>query len=362
MAEGGEETNKNEEATPFKLDRARRKGMLARGHDLGFFAGLLALAIVAQLVGGELVNDLAAAMRRSLSLAGNVDGHGTAELTQSWATALGIAGALILPLLLFVMIGVTIEIVQNRGMIFSAEPLKPDFSRMNPGKGLKRLFSLRMLKELAKNLVKLVLYGGAAYLFIRSFAEDAGERSRDGRQLAGLLANGAGRLLLLFIFLAAAIAVLDQLLARREFARQMRMSRREVTREMREREGEPRQKQKRRQILAEIIKQAAAAANVKGADVLIVNPTHFAVALRYRPEEGDAPVVQARGRNLWAQRMRETAQREGIVIVRNPALARALYREGRVGQPISQNSFVAVADIYIALRRALAAGKLEDKT
>lgn len=356
MAEGGEETNKSEEATPFKLDRARRKGMLARGTDLGFFASLLALAIAAQLVGSELVSGLSATMRRGLVSAGEVPGRGIAVLAQGWSATLAIAGTLILPLLLFMVVGTMIEIIQNRGMLFSAEPLKPDFTRLNPAKGLKRLFSLRMLKELAKNLVKLGLYGGAAYLFISSFAEDAGQRARDGRQLAGLIASGAGRLLLLFLFLAAAVALLDQMLARREFARQMRMSRREVSRELRECEGEPRQKQKRRQILAEIIKQAAGAANVKGSDLLIVNPTHFAVALRYRPEEGDAPVVQARGRNLWAQRMREAAQREGIVIVRNPALAQALFRESRVGQPIGQDHFVAVADIYIALRRALAAG------
>lgn len=356
MAEGGEETNKSEDASPFKLDRARRKGMLARGTDLGFFASLLALAIAAQLAGASLVQTLSGVMRRSLAARGASAGDPMSALSREWADVSAIGSALVLPLLLFIVVGVTIEIVQNRGVVFSAEPLKLDFSRLNPAKGLKRLVSLRLLKELAKNLIKLAIYGTGAFLFIRNVAQDAGERARDGWQLATLLAESASRLLMLFIFLAAAVAVLDQLLARSEFARQMRMSRREVTREMREREGEPRQKQKRRQILSEIIKQAAAAANVKGADILIVNPVHYAVALRYRPEEGDAPIIQARGRNLWAQRMRDTAQREGIVVIRNPALARALYREGRLGQPIGQGQFVAVADIYIALRRALAAG------
>lgn len=355
MAEGGDETNKNEDATPFKLDRARRKGMLARGTDLGFFASLLAVAIAGQLVGNSLVTSMTATMRRDLAMISASPRGEFATLNRVWADALALAAALALPMLVFVTVSLAIEIVQNRGLIFTAEPLKPDFTRLNPAKGLKRLFSLRMLKELAKNLLKLGLYGGAAYLFIANVAREAGSQARDGRQLATVLAANAGRLLLMFILLAAAIAILDQLLARREFAKQMRMSRREVTREAREREGEPRQKQKRRQILSEIIKQAAAAANVKGADVLVVNPTHYAVALRYRPEEGDAPIIQARGRNLWAARMRETARREGIVIVRNPALARALYNEGQVGRAIGQNQFVAVADIYIALRRALTA-------
>lgn len=353
MAEGGEETNKSEDASTFKLDRARRKGMLARGSDLGFFASLLGLAIAAQLVGSSFATGLAQGMQRTFgSIQSTQDGAALA-LARLWTSGLNILSILLLPFLIIAMVAVVMEILQNRGVIFSAEPLKPDLTRLNPAKGLKRVFSMRMLRDLAKNLVKLAVYGGGAYLFVSSDARDVGQRARDGRQLADLLAETAGRLLLLFLFLAAAIALLDQLLARREFARQMRMSKREVTREQREREGEPRQKQKRRQILSEIIKQAAAAANVKGADVLVVNPVHYAVALRYRAEEGDAPVVVARGRNLWARRMRDTAQREGVVIVRNPALARALYRESQVGRAIGQDNFVAVADIYIALRRAL---------
>lgn len=353
MAEGGEETNKSEDASPFKLDRARRKGILARGTDLGFLSSLIALAIAAELAGEKLVSMLASTMRTNLAAAGAAPQGNSAILAQSWSDTIKVGSTLALPLLLLLVIAGIVEIVQNRGIVFSAEPLKPDFSRLNPAKGLKRVFSMRLLKELAKNLVKFAIYGTGAFLFIRNVVEYDGLRARNGRQLVEVMVVAAGGLLLLFIFLAAAMALLDQLIARREFAKQMRMSRREVTREHREREGEPRQKQKRRQILSEIIKQAAAAANVKGADVLIVNPTHYAVALRYRPETGDAPIVQARGRNLWAKRMRETAQREGVVIVRNPVLARALYHEGQTGRPIGQANFVPVADIYIALRRAL---------
>ena len=190
-------------------------------------------------------------------------------------------------------------------------------------------------------------------IFIVNVARESGAETTNARELSDTLLRISGRLLLIFIILAAIVAVVDQLLSRREFARQMRMSSRELKRENREREGEPRQKQKRKQILAEILKQAGAAANVQGADVLIVNPTHYAIALRYRPGETDAPVIQARGRNIWAARMRQAAERDGIVIVRNPALARALYRYGEVGRTIRQKEFVAVADIYIMLRRSL---------
>lgn len=357
MAGGGEEQDKSEAATPFKLDRARRKGMVARGTDLGFLSALLGIAIAAQIAGGTLIDGLLAASRRSFTqlipLAADtriVAGAAGRELAV-------IALALALPVVVLLIITVLAEVMQLRGIVFSTDPLKPDFSRLNPAKGLKRVFSLRMLKELAKNVVKLLVYTSAAFLFIRHAALEIGPRIASGRDLAEVLVEASGRLLLLFIVLSAAIALLDQTLTRREFARQMRMSHREVTREQREREGEPRQKQKRKQILVEILRQASAAAQVKGADVLIVNPVHYAVALRYDPKRSDAPVVQSRGRNLFARRMREVARREGIAVVRNPRLARALYHQGSLGQPIGAAQFVAVADIYIMLRRALDARK-----
>lgn len=353
MAEQSGEQDKNEDATPFKLDQARRRGMVARGTDLGFFSALLGLAVAAQIAGLELLDMLKTGMWRSF--VGMMPRAAETRSVESAASQMmvNVASALAVPGLVILVIIVLIEIVQLRGLSFSSTPLKPDFSRLNPAQGLKRLLSARMLKELAKNVAKLALYSLAAFFVIRHEANVLALQASDGRQLAGVLAGAAARLLLLFIVLAAVVALGDQLMARRDFAKQMRMSRREVTREVREREGEPRQKQKRRQILAEILQQAGAGANVKGADVLIVNPTHYAVALRYTTEGGDAPIVQARGRNLYAQRMRETARREGITIVRNPRLARALYYESRIGDPIGAKHFVAVADIYIMIRRAL---------
>ncbi|MEH3101094.1 EscU/YscU/HrcU family type III secretion system export apparatus switch protein [Sphingomonas adhaesiva] len=353
MAEASGEQDRSEDATPFKLDRARRKGMLARGTDLGFVSVLIAAAVAAQTTGQDLIATLRRAMRHQLlapvAYAGDVD-----ALRQMIARpAIAIAATLALPALILLAIAITNELIQNRGMVFTAEPLKPDVTRLNPATGLKRVLSMRMMKELGKNLAKLVLYAGAATIFLLGTAYQAGRGVRSARDLADVLVDVSGRLLLLFLLLAAAVALADQILARRTFAKDMRMSRRDVRREVREREGEPRQKQKRRQILEDILKKAAGAVDVKGADVVIVNPTHYAVALRYRAGDGDAPIVQARGRNLWAQRMREAARREGITIVRHPTLARALYHFSPVGRPIREREFVAVADIYIMLRRAM---------
>lgn len=355
MDEAASEQDKSEKASPFKMTRARRKGMIARGTDLGFLSVLVALAVIVQTTGAELIGTLAEGMRRSF--AGNL----LMARDLPWIFAIAgeharvLAALLIVPAIIIIAICIVAEVVQNRGVVFTLEPLKSDFSRLNPAKGLKRVFSARLIKELAKSIFKLGLYSTAGVLFVLKVAIPAAMTVTNGHSLAQILAETAGYLLLMFIILAAAIAVIDQFIARREFAKQMRMSQREVKREAREREGEPRQKRKRKQLLEEILKQAAGASNVKGADVLIVNPVHYAVALRYRPGETDAPVVQARGRNLWAQRMRKTAEREGVTVVHDPALARALFRYGQIGKQIRQQDFVAVADIYIALRRAMAA-------
>lgn len=353
MAEGAQEQDRSEEASSFKLDKARKRGLVARGTDLGFVSALVGLAVASQLFGDDLVRALMSSVRRTFAAAipQSIKARTAAEFAGGEAATT--AWMLIGPALLILVLAVAVEIVQVRGLVFSAEPLKPDFNRLNPAQGLKRLFSLRMLKELGKNLLKMAIYMTASFLFIRNVLDAMRTGLSGGSELADKLIGSAGRLILMFIILAMFLAIVDQLLARREFAKQMRMSRRELTREVREREGEPRQKQKRKQILAEILKQASAAANVKGADVLITNPTHYAVALRYDPERDKAPVIQARGRNAYAARMRAIANREGIRIIRNPRLARALYSEGALGQQIGGNHFVAVADIYIMLRKAL---------
>lgn len=351
MAEEPTELDRNEDATPFKLQRARQRGMMARGRDLGFVSVLVGVAIVAEMRGTELVTLIAQDMRNSLVGLARMGGDPRLVRQAAGSMSSALAMALLLPGLILAAVCGTVEIVQNRGITFSWEPLKPDFSRVNPATGLKRLFSAAMLKEAAKSVLKFAVYTVAAFLFVRNVAQTMGARSHDASQLASLFTQAAGRMLLMFILLAAVLAIIDQLLARGEFARRMRMSRREMTREMREREGEPRIKKKRRQLLHEIVSQARAATDVKGADILVVNPTHYAVALRYRPEEDEAPVVHARGRNAWALRMREAARSEGIVIVRNPSLARSLYHRAKLGKPIGREHFVTVADIYITLRR-----------
>ena len=354
MSEEGTEQDRSEQPTPYKLARARQRGAVARGMDLGFLTGLAAFSAYLWFLGGSLGGDLANLSRGAIVAAAGVSASPNELLTLSGSVLGGAArplalmfGAVFLAVLVF-------EFVQT-GPVFSGQPLKLDFSRLNPAQGLKRLFSVRMLVQAAKNVLKMVAYGALAWLAVRGAVEAGLPVVTDVRALAGGLWREASRMLGLFLACAAAFAVLDQLIARRDFFKRMRMSRRELKREARDREGDPRLKQRRKQLHREFSSASESLRGVRGADVLITNPTHYAVALRYDPRSMDAPQVVSRGAHRFALRLRRVAFLYGVTIVREPALARALFR-CELNRPIPEALYGPVARIYRGLR-APAAGE-----
>ena len=344
MAEESE-LDKSEEATPFKLKRAREKGAIARSMDLGFFAALAA-SIGFFWVGGA---KLALAISQ------------TSEETLAAAPALGrspqalgevlqrLAAPAIYPLLVFsgalFGIALVLDFIQV-GPVFSTAPLKPDFSRINPAKGLKRLFSLKMLIEALKASVKLAVYATIAWLVIRGLLTGKAQALTDTANLGAIMIQQALRLLMFFALAALAFAMIDQILVRRDFAKRMRMSRRDLKREHRDREGDPRLKQKRKQVHSEFAKAVRALRDIRGSDVIITNPQHYAVALRYDPSQMEAPRITARGAGELAQRIKRIGFTYGVVTIAHPVLARALYRHGRLAADIPSSLYEPVADIY----------------
>jgi flagellar biosynthetic protein FlhB len=346
-----QEQNRSEEPTPFKLRRAREKGQVARGMDLGFVAGLVALAGFAIVAGERLVADLAQLMRQSLAATGSAG-----DPQEAAAVAAALYWPAMRPLVLLggtvVLIVLLLEIVQLRGLVFSSHPLKPDFSRLNPAKGFKRIFSMRMLKEALKNVIKLAAYVTVTALLIWSLVSTPGRSQEGAEGLASAMGGGAMRLLMIFILVALFFAAIDQIIVRREFHKQMRMSRREVTRETKDREGEPRIKQKRKQLHADFAKQGRSLGSLPGSDLLVVNPQHFAVALAYDPSRMAAPTVTAKARNNYALAMKREAFRLGIPIFEDRPLARSLYAGCDTGKEVGANDYQGVAALYIKLHKA----------
>jgi len=349
MAEQEQEQQKSEEPTPHKLRRAREKGMVARGTDLGFFAVLAALAGFLIAAADTFAGKLALMMRRSFAFGI----AGSADPQQALVVVAASYWSVLQPVLLLagtaVLLVTFLEIVQLRGMVFSTQPMKPDFSRINPAKGLKRIFSMRMLKEALKNVIKMAVYITVALLAIRWTVAAPGRSSSDALGLATAMHDAGMRLLLMFVLAALLFVAIDQIIVRREYLKQMRMSRRELTREFREREGEPRIKRRRKQLHAEFAKQTKGLGSLPGSDMLIVNPHHVAVALAYDSTHMAAPRVTAKARNHWALAMKREAYRRGIPVFEARPLARQLFDQCETGQLIHEGLFHAVAALYLKL-------------
>jgi flagellar biosynthetic protein FlhB len=356
MSAEAPEQDKSEQATPFKLARARRKGSVARGTDLGFLTAIGAFLLYMWIAGAGLGTRLAETSRDAIVTAPSIADGPSALLVLTGYVFSSVARPLALLCLAVFAVVLLFELVQT-GIVFSAEPLKVDFSRLNPAKGLKRLFSKRLLIETAKNILKFAIYVGIAWLVGRRAVADAVATIGDAEGLAQAMFAAALRLIACFALAAMVFAALDQVIVRKEFGRNMRMSRRELRREVRDREGEPRLKQKRKQLHAEFASASKSLRGVKGADVVVTNPIHYAVALRYDRATMAAPIVVSRGMNGLAQRLRKLAFLNNVVIVENRPLARALYRGCALDAPIPEALYQDVAALYRGLHKAPAAGE-----
>ena len=351
MAERDTEQGKSEPATPFKLKEARSRGMVAKSAELSGVVVVLAVVALLFAAGPRVLEREARLAARLLSQAGEV------QLSERFAAAwlaglLGEALTFLAPLLgAIVLAGAAASLVQT-GPVFSFEPLKPDFDRINPASGLRRVFSARLAFEALKNLLKLALLAWVLYAVLEGLLPrvlglaqlDPHAYGRAGLALALALLFKLGLVLLV-------VALLDVAFVRRDYAQRMRMSRRELKEEVKRREGDPKIKARIRELQREMRKRAKALRRVPEADVLITNPTHVAVALRYRRETMRAPQVLAKGAGELAQRMKRLARRRGVPVIENRPLARRLFLEAALEAAIPEWAYPQVAR---ALARAYA--------
>jgi flagellar biosynthetic protein FlhB len=343
------EKDKTEQATPYKLDKARKKGVVARGADLGFMASTAAFFCYAWIAGPHF-GEVVARIARESWLGGPQLSEGNNTLLSAVSSlSTPIVPAIILLMAIVFASVLLLELVQT-GFVFSAEPFGPDFSRLNPANGLKRVFSLRALIETGKNILKIFVYVTTAILVARYALRSEVGGVSDATSLSAVLQRTAVGLLAAFVLGAMFFAVLDQLIVRNIFRRNMRMSRRELRRESREREGEPRLKQKRKQLHRELAKSSQSLRNLRKADVLITNPQHLAVALRYDPRTMLAPTVVSMGKNYLAQRLKHIAFLYGIPTIEDRPLAQRLFQKAALNNTIPQDCYKPVADIYNTIR------------
>jgi flagellar biosynthetic protein FlhB len=343
MAES-EQEERTEPPSQRRLDQARERGQVPRSRELGNFATMIGGSATLIAMGGWGAGQLGGLMRSLLSVT-------PAQLAdpQSMLDALGLAARLTVQTLLPVFGVVTVLVVGAAialgGWNLSLEPMVPDFSRMNPLEGLKRLFGLQGAGELGKALLKVIVVGGvctgvATHLFgdVMSIGHMA-PRAAIGR--------GASLMSWAFLLLCASLAVValvDVPLQLFQYHRGLRMTRQELRDESKESDGNPETKRRIRQA-QQMIARRRMMQKVPSADVVIVNPTHFAVALKYDPAKMRAPRVLAKGVDLVALNIRRVAAEHHIAVFEAPKLARALHRSTDLDQEIPAGLYLAVAQV-----------------
>ncbi|NBC32127.1 MAG: flagellar biosynthesis protein FlhB [Alphaproteobacteria bacterium] len=344
MAEEQDQSQKTEEPTHHKLQEARKKGQVATSQEVKHWFVLLGVAIVVALFAPYAATRMAQGMGAYLTIMHTVPVEGPALLDFLTQALIDFAVILLLPLGTLVVMALAAGLIQN-GLLFSTESLKPKIEKIDPVKGLKRLFSLRSLTEFIKGILKLLVVGTAAALVV--IPELSGIEQYAGLH-AGLLLEKiwllAIKMLIVVIAIMAIIAGLDFMYQRYEFNKQQKMTKQEVKDEHKQTEGDPMVKSRLRQIRQERARQRMMAA-VPQADVVVTNPTHVAVALQYDPDTMAAPKCVAKGIDFIALKIREIAEENEISIVENPPLARALNQAVDIDGEIPAEHYKAVAEI-----------------
>jgi flagellar biosynthesis protein FlhB len=352
-----EELDRNEPATAYKLDKAHERGSIVRSADVTFAVVLLAATAVAYGLAESAMRNASGLFAFALR---QIDRDAF-----SAPLALGLTGAvfwqalqLAAPLLAVIWFAATLTAALQARGVFTSEPLKPDFNRLNPAAGFKKLFSVRSLHELLRSSIKLAVLGAAGFGWGLHHLRDFVAAAAFGpSRLLHLGVSLLGSALALCAGLFVVFAILDYGFNRWEFLRQMRMSKREVKDEHKDREGDPRIKARLRELRMEMTRRARSIARVKDADVLLTNPTHYAVALQYTHGRMPAPMVTAKGAGEMAARLRAEARRCGVPVVEQPPLTRAIYAEVEADGYVPEAQFAQVARIlrwvYAARRTPL---------
>lgn len=358
MAESESGQDKTEEPTEKRRREAREKGQLPRSRELNTLAVLMAGAGALLVYGAGLAGHLMAIMRGSFELS-RERAMNSDSMLQLVGAAVRSAGEGLWPILVVLLLASLIGPIALGGWLFSSEALAPKFSRMNPLEGFKRMFSSKSVLELFKALVKFVVVLTVAVLVLRS----------DERALLALLhqpmevafvqsvkvVGWSAFWMASSLLLIAAVDVPYQLWDNRQ---KMLMTKQEVRDEYKDSEGKPEVKAKVRRLQREMAQRRMMQA-VPEADVVITNPTHFAVALKYDPQAGGAPKLLAKGNDFLALKIREVAQEHKVTVLESPALARAVYYSTELDREIPAGLYLAVAQVlaYVYQLKQYRAGK-----
>lgn len=350
MAEDQDESQKTEEPTRKRLEEAAERGQVATSREAAHFFLLLAFTFIAAWMAPSLFS------RTHLSLSKFIDRPETLPVGEDGIGQLLIeivqsaGGILFIPFIMFITAIFLSSFVQNN-FVLSVDPIIPKLEKISPMKGFSRLFSMRSLVEFLKSIFKLVVTGFVAWLAVEPYFYHIQRLPQS--TITGTLAylsSTSQRMLAGICIVMFFLAMMDYVYQRFQYIKSLRMTKQEIKDEYKQQEGDPHVKQRLRQIRMERARKRMIAA-VPTADVIVTNPTHYSVALKYDSVTMRAPRVVAKGLDNIALRIREVAKEHDIPLYENPPLAQALYAAVKIDDEIPVEHYKAVAEVITYVYR-----------
>jgi len=344
MADDKDDSQKTEEPTARRLEEARQKGQVVSSREINHWFVILAATIVVAMLAPHMAHTLTHRFAAVLEKSGEIALDSGGAMNVGMGLLVDAAIVLLAPIGILVIAAIGASMMQS-GLLISTEPLKPKLEKISPMAGAKRIFSSRSVVEFLKGLAKIAIVGAVGTMLVAPSLQDI-----DLLVMSDVITTMdrtytlTVRLLIGVVAVVTVIAILDYLFQRFKFLKEMRMSRQELKEEFKQSEGDPHVKGKLKQIRQERARRRMMA-RVPEATVVIANPTHFAIALKYELHKMTAPLVVAKGADSLALRIREVAEANGIPVVENKPLAQALYATVEIDEEIPQEHYKAVAEV-----------------
>lgn len=355
MADDDEDdSSKTEDPTAKRLQDAREQGNLPISRDLATWVLLLGIVFSVSFLLPSITVHMMTPLTALLAQSGEIEMSPTSTPAVLGRFFGEVGWPMMAVIFLVFAFGIIGWLVQT-GMMFNVTLLSPKWERINPMEGVKRLFSMNSMVELIKSIMKLIVVGWVGYTFLESdFFKSSSMTGMDNAGMVNLTYQLASDVLFAIFLAFTGVMLVDVIYQRFTYFKNMRMTKTQVKEEYRQSEGDPHVKARLKGIRMEKARRRMMAA-VPEADVVVTNPTHFAVALKYDPNTMQAPVVLAKGQDFLALKIREIADEHKVPIISNPPLARALYASVEIDQEVPPQHYRAVAEVisYIfRLRKA----------
>jgi flagellar biosynthetic protein FlhB len=341
---------RTEAPTPKRRTDARQKGNVAKSTEVNSVLVLLAGVILLRIFGESMFREIEGMFRFFYQFL--ADPHLSSETAVMFAhRAVRVIARTILPVVLGILVvGVAANLFQI-GFLFTLQPLQPKLEKINPISGMQRMFALRSLMELAKNLLKLSIIGFVAYVTIKGEFDTM--LVLGGSSVGGIwlfLLQVGFKIVVRIALVLIILSILDYAYQKYEHEKKLKMTRQEVKEERKQMEGDPKVKGRIRSLQREMARRRMVQ-EVPQATVVVTNPTFIAIAIRYEPDEMEAPVVLAKGKRVIAEKIKQIAMENKVPIVEDKPLARTMYDRVEIGEAIPYEFFTAVAEVLAYVYR-----------